>query len=342
MENLDDKDRLYNFVPKKHDCLRHVAGYQNFVKERFERCLDLYLCPRKLKRRLNIDPETLVPRLPRPKELKPFPNSLCVQFLGHKKAVSSISISPDGQYLASASADGSLRLWEMDTALCIRIWRFKGPVKSVQFNPNPAHYLLVAVLETSVVLVTTGTGDEDGTELTETFLSNIQELCGASSPNDSTGVLAWQMCEAEEQTQSSQDRYGCKVGPRAVLVGTDTVSSAVWHYKGDYVVVLCPNSGAKAVSIHQISKGKSQYPFSKTSGKVQAVAFHPSRPFLFITTQLYVKVYNLVEQKMVKKLQSGCKWLSSMCVHPSGDHVIVGKLHQSLCIPVTMFTSDCV
>ena len=58
------------------------TGYENFVKERFERCLDLYLCPRKMKRRLNIDPETLVPRLPKPSELRPYPNNLCIQFLG--------------------------------------------------------------------------------------------------------------------------------------------------------------------------------------------------------------------------------------------------------------------
>ena len=49
MEALDEKERPYNFIPKKHSCLRHVAGYANLVKERFERCLDLYLCPRKLK-----------------------------------------------------------------------------------------------------------------------------------------------------------------------------------------------------------------------------------------------------------------------------------------------------
>jgi ribosome biogenesis protein ERB1 len=96
-EELDPKDRMYNFTPKQYTCMRHIPGYENFVLERFERCLDLYLCPRKLKRRLNIDPQTLVPRLPKPKELKPFPNSLCLQYVGHSKAVRSLSLSSDGQ-----------------------------------------------------------------------------------------------------------------------------------------------------------------------------------------------------------------------------------------------------
>lgn len=32
-----------------------------------------------------------------------------------------------------------------------------------------------------------------------------------------------------------------------------------------------------------------------------------------------------MEQKLVKKLLSGCKWLSSIDVHPSGDHILLGS-----------------
>jgi ribosome biogenesis protein ERB1 len=34
-----------------------VAGYKDFVKERFERCLDLYLCPRAIKKNVDVDPD---------------------------------------------------------------------------------------------------------------------------------------------------------------------------------------------------------------------------------------------------------------------------------------------
>jgi ribosome biogenesis protein ERB1 len=46
--------------------------------------------------------------------------------------------------------------------------------------------------------------------------------------------------------------------------------------------------------------------------------FHPNKPFLFVATQRNVKVYNLVNQEMVKKLISGVKWISSMDIHPQG------------------------
>ena len=318
MENLEDKDKPYNFIPKKHDCLRHVAGYENFVKERFERCLDLYLCPRKLKKRLNIDPETLLPRLPKPRELKPFPNSLCIQFLGHKKAVTSISISPDGQYLASGSSDGSIRLWELDTALCVRNWKFGKPVTTVVFNPNPSHCLLAAAVDTDVVFISTGLGDQDSTELTDSLLE-------AAETSARGNEAAWKLFP--DASQPPTTRFGSTIGPRVVLTNKDAVTGVTWHSKGDYIAVLCPQSGARAVSIHQLSKAKSQFPFSKTAGKIQAVNFHPSRPFLFVATQQSVKLYNLIEQKLVKKLLSGCKWLSSMSIHHSGDHLILGRVN---------------
>ena len=62
--------RKLNFLPKKHDCLRKVPMYERFINERFERCLDLYLAPRARKMRLTIQPEDLVPQLPKPHDLQ--------------------------------------------------------------------------------------------------------------------------------------------------------------------------------------------------------------------------------------------------------------------------------
>src|ERR1700753_3448917 len=42
----DPEDREKEYLPTKHDALRKVPGYADFVKERFERSLDLYLAPR--------------------------------------------------------------------------------------------------------------------------------------------------------------------------------------------------------------------------------------------------------------------------------------------------------
>lgn len=84
---LDDEDKPA-FVPRTHDCLRRVPQYERSIHERFERCLDLYLCPRVRSKRIEHKPEDLVPKsLPKPSDLKPFPTSLCVTYEGHRSKV---------------------------------------------------------------------------------------------------------------------------------------------------------------------------------------------------------------------------------------------------------------
>lgn len=42
-------------------------------------------------------------------------------------------------------------------------------------------------------------------------------------------------------------------------------------------------------------------------------------------------MYNLAEQKLLKTLTPGIRWISCMDVHPSGDHLIVGGYDRKLC-----------
>ncbi len=53
--------RPFNFVPQKFGALRDVPGYENLVQERFERCLDLYLCPRAKKKRVRFAVRSRLP-----------------------------------------------------------------------------------------------------------------------------------------------------------------------------------------------------------------------------------------------------------------------------------------
>ena len=79
--------RKLPFIPQKYSSLRKVPAWSNFIRERFERCLDLYLAPRQRKMRLTIQPEDLVPQLPRPKDLQPFPTVCSVTFKGHNNMI---------------------------------------------------------------------------------------------------------------------------------------------------------------------------------------------------------------------------------------------------------------
>jgi WD40 repeat protein len=46
--------------------------------------------------------------------------------------------------------------------------------------------------------------------------------------------------------------------------------------------------------------------------------FHPTRSIFFISTKKTVRVYDLREQKLIKKLETGLREVSSIAVHPGG------------------------
>lgn len=129
----------------RFDCLRSVPAYEKALREGFDRCLDLYLCPRTRKKRvsrnlfswghvvhfllflhlsiwtilfflsfsstwwliynlqINIDPESLKPKLPSKKDLRPYPRTCYLEFKGHNGPVKSLSVEATGQWIASGT-----------------------------------------------------------------------------------------------------------------------------------------------------------------------------------------------------------------------------------------------
>lgn len=346
-EKLDPKDRPYGLlVPKKHQNLRSVGSYKYSVREAFERCLDLYLCPRIMKRRLNIDPESLVPKLPKASDLRPFPTAKCIEYKTPYEGevvpiIRSVSPSPDGQYMASGASDGFVRLWEVQTGRLLQSWNVSKlvsafdsesedgatlPVVVVEWNPNKQHHCLVAAVGNFIVLIATGTGDKTSSEITEALLADAQAGGNVTSAK-ALKVVKWKVLESNENPVSSFARQS---GPVAAVVTTKEIASVRWHRKGDYFVTVAPKAGASAVLIHQLSKGNSQQPFSKSKGEAQLACFHPSKPFLFVASTQHVRVYHLVKQTLVKRLLSGCRHISSIDIHSSGDHLIVGSLDRKM------------
>jgi ribosome biogenesis protein ERB1 len=354
-EEMDPEDRELNFIPRKFNSLREVVGYNHFVRERFERCLDLYLAPRVNKRKLNIDPESLVPELPKPRDLRPFPNTLALVFKGHSGRIRSLTMDPYGQYMASGSDDFTVRIWEVETGRCMQVYNVGAVVHKVVWNPNRDHQVLAVAAAKKLFLIATGTGSADQTELTNALLGEAEETIETEVIEDGEVFVKEGEATIEEEAfkkkmpvswrfySGTKDKHSKSranqpwlerrigTGIRVVLHHTSDVKDISWHHKGDYLSTVTPAAGSSAVLIHQISKRKTQNPFSKSVGQVQAVLFHPSKPFFFHATQRHVRVYNLVKQIMVKKLSSGVKWISSMDIHPNGDHLIIGSYDRRLC-----------
>jgi ribosome biogenesis protein ERB1 len=329
-EEMEIKDRPHGLlVPKKFPNLRSVGAYEYAVRERFERCLDLYLCPRVMKRRLNIDPESLVPSLPKASDLRPFPTSKCIEYNTpydeEAPMIRCLSVSPDGQFFASGASDGYVRLWETQTGRLLKSWNLSKlinsgssddekeeeagvcePVMALEWNPNRSHHCLLAAVENCAVVIATGTGGPGDAELTDAlFAASASCKGGVQAMRNAkvAKVVTWKAA-ANEFVGNTQpiSAFSGTGGPIVTLTTTRTITCVKWHKKGDYFVTVSPKAGPAAVLIHQLSKANSQQPFSKNKGEeTQCACFHPTKPFLFVASKQYIRVYHLVKQAMVKR-----------------------------------------
>ncbi|KAJ0987543.1 hypothetical protein J5N97_005899 [Dioscorea zingiberensis] len=204
------------FIPRRFESLRSVPAYENALKEGFDRCLDLYLCPRTRKKRLNIDPETLKPKLPNRKDLKPYPTTCYFEYRGHTGPVKSISIEISGQWIASGSTDGTVRIWEIDTGRCLKVWDVGEAVQHVTWNPLPELPILAISLGRDVLLLNTGLGNEEE-QLKVKELLHVEEpiITDDACDNVIVGSKEGKMCWFDMDL-SSQPYKTFKVHPKDI------------------------------------------------------------------------------------------------------------------------------
>ena len=323
-EDVDEEDRDKDFLPTNHDALRKVPGYENFIKEKFERCLDLYLAPRVRKSKLNVDPESLLPQLPSLDDLRPFPTTCATLFRGHHGRVRSLAIDPLGIWLASGGDDGTVRIWELLSGR--EIWSVRlgneEAVNVVRWRPGTEAAILSAAIGEHVYLIAPPIGDPE----IESKARAILDAGWGYATNSATS-------NAQKELAAHWTRPGSRLEEEGVLVKFSLrkpVRVISWHRRGEYLSTVSPQAQSSAVAIHTLSKHVTQLPFRKLKGLAQWASFHPSQPIFLVATQRYIRSYDLSKQELLKIIQPGARWISSFDVHPGGDNLIVGTYDRRL------------
>lgn len=85
-------------------------------------------------------------------------------------------------------------------------------------------------------------------------------------------AIQWEQVEGDYWTN----------GIRIILNHFKIVKQVTWHGKGDYFATVMPDGQNRSVLINQLSKRRSQLPFTRSKGLIQCVLFHPIRPYLFV------------------------------------------------------------
>ncbi|CAJ2501181.1 Uu.00g040340.m01.CDS01 [Anthostomella pinea] len=327
-EDADPEEREKEYLPQSHGSLRRTPAYDRLIYERFSRSLDLYLAPRVRKMRLHIDPASLLPKLPRPEELRPFPSIASVEYLGHDGRVRSVSIDPSGQWLASGGDDGTVRVWGLTDGK--QQWQVKlsseDPVDVVRWRPGHEATILSAAVGEDIFFMIPSIENPEVEQASRDVLdAGFGYAANAKQQTTAAG--------ARKDGPAKWSRPGGRLEDEGVLLKA-TVRSSIktihWHRRGDFFTTVSPSGQRSAVAIHTLSKHQTQIPFRKLPGIPQAAAFSPSKPLLFVALQRSIRVYDLQRQELVKTVQPGCRWISSFDIHPAGDNLVVGSYDRRL------------
>ena len=116
----------------------------------------------------------------------PLFRSLCEMFdvlqvyKGHSGAVRSVSMEPGiGQLMASGSEDGSVRVWEVATARCLRSFHLQSAVSSVAWCPNSKYSVVAAASGSQLFLLNVGCGDRLIVSATDTAFRRFSDSSGS-------------------------------------------------------------------------------------------------------------------------------------------------------------------
>jgi len=272
---------------------------------------------------MDIDSSELLPKLPKLKDLQPYPTTEFMVYQGHNGPVRCMSIDCTGRWLATGSEDGCLALWEIVTARCWKKINMGESVKDVAWNPNISLCLIAVAVGKQVLLIAPQVNDRNCLSNTDKVMNSYQSSADNTGPaeNERSPVLLW---------TNPCDNKDCADVFRIRILHPGNVDEVIWRSQGDYFATVMKEVNTSPVYVHHLPKRKSQNPFKKMKGQVQHVLFHPTRPFFFVATMHCIRVYNLLKQELLKKLMTNCHWLSSMAIHPKGENIIVGSYDKKM------------
>uniref|UniRef100_A0A1I8HS84 BOP1NT domain-containing protein n=1 Tax=Macrostomum lignano TaxID=282301 RepID=A0A1I8HS84_9PLAT len=163
MAKMDDPEYWRTVIDPKTGqrivlCDEDVQLVKNIVRGRVpdpnvdpyedHRCQDLHLAARVVRHRVSMDPEDLLPKLPAPRDLRPFPHLRVLQYLAWPEEaqdsqqplpITACSVDPSGQWFAASGAGGRLAVFELTTGY--RAWSAQlesaseGGLVSAAWNP---------------------------------------------------------------------------------------------------------------------------------------------------------------------------------------------------------------
>ena len=330
--DLPDNDESYNPKDNKEEgILRRIPRYDNLIEEELERCCDLFLSARTIRKKLDLKENDILPDLPKPEELKPFPTKECMVYKGHESSIRDICCDPNGNVLISADNGNLVFFWDIQTGKIITKFDLKEKVRSI--NINKFLKLVVICTETHILFFLPKYLEK---KYKEEILSLIKDKIYPKINTNKNTISNNNKEKKDNNNITINDSFvwhipksASKKEKQGVLFylkwTQGIIKNIVWHNKGDYFATLSKNAQGKSqVYIHSLTKMTHQLPISHIKGNANCISFHPNKPYFIVATNSNIFVYNLQKQELTRKFISNLNTINKISLHKNGNDLIAG------------------
>lgn len=286
--------------------------------------------------------------------------SLAKTLAGHSSHINDVTISPDGQLFASASADKTIKVWNLATGQ--EIYTLKGHASYVNvlaISPD-GRTLVSGSADKTIKLWDLGNGKEIRTlgghsNYVKSVAISPDGQMIASGSSDKT-VKLWNLATGQEiRTLQGHlndiNSLAISANSQILASGSADKTIKIWNLStgqeirtlqghSSYVnsLALSPNgemiasgSADKTIKIWNLSTGQEIRTLQGHSNYVNSLAISPDEETIIsASADKTIKIWHLSTGKEIRTLRGHSSWVNSLDLSPDGDTIASGSADKTI------------
>ncbi|WP_448267950.1 WD40 domain-containing protein [Nostoc sp. DSM 114159] len=279
---------------------------------------------------------------------------------GHSSTVISVAYSPNGQQLASASADNTIKIWDVSSGQLLKsLTSHSSTVRSVAYSPNGQQLASASDDKTIKIwdvssgqLLKTLTG-HSSTVISVAYSPNGQQLASASF--DKT-IKIWNVSSGQllkSLTGHSSTVYSVTYSPNGQQLASASFDNTIkiWDVSSgqllksltghsNYVISVAysPNgqqlasaSFDKTIKIWNVSSGQLLKSLTGHSSEVYSVAYSPNgQQLASASDDKTIKIWDVSSGQLLKSLTGHSSTVFSVAYSPNGQHLASASADKTI------------